>query len=203
MPHSRSYRQGPNEEVDLLFFVRCPQPRAERLCRAKHVCRWDTAIPGFNISKAIGDTVHEFGSEIKNISHAAIDWAEDVFHKVVKNITKGEFDHITLPPFNVSLDVDIESIPAASLQFSFEEFELFMQVKTKLADASVFTIPLLDPAISALSGTSIDLGVGTLGVFFTADLILDFDASLDITSGLHIKLDDGVSFMIDLFGHTV
>jgi hypothetical protein len=61
----------------------------------------------------------------------------------------------------------------------------------------------LDPAISALSGTSIDLGVGTLGVFFTADLILDFDASLDITSGLHIKLDDGVSFMIDLFGHTV
>jgi hypothetical protein len=132
---------------------------------------------------------------LETILDASIDWAEDVFDTARKNITSHSFDKDAIPPFNVSLDVDIESIPAASLHFGFEEFELFMQVRTKLAAASMFTIPLLEyPSVPA------KLGAGPLGVFYTADLILEFHAPLDITSGIHIKLDDGVSFKIELFG---
>jgi hypothetical protein len=41
------------------------------------------------------------------------------------------------------------------------------------------------------------------GVFFTIDLILSTEAEIDIHSGFHIKLDDGVAFDIALFSQNV
>jgi hypothetical protein len=148
----------------------------------------------------LDDTIDEVGNKLENISHAAVEWAADALHSTAENVTSLDFDDFTLPPFNVSLDVDIESIPAASLQFSFEEFELFMQVRTKLAAASTFTIPILKPTVIP-EESGVQFEVGVLGVFLTVDLILDFGVSLDLTSGIHIKLDDGMSFKIDLFGN--
>lgn len=114
--------------------------------------------------------------------------------KAWHDITHADYKHHTFPPFNVSLDVEIDSDPSASLHFGFDELELFMQVRTMLAAGSSFTVPLYD--------SSEDLGIAEigLGVFFTVDLILNVDRPLDVTSGIHLKLEDGLSFVIDLFG---
>lgn len=132
-----------------------------------------------------------------NVSTAAVEWAANAFGTTVEDFLEdGDLDDLELPPFNVSLDVDIESNPGASLQFTFEGLELFMQVRTMLASGSSFIVPLLGPS-NLLMG-AVDLG---FGVFFTVDLIIDVERPLDMTSGIHLKLDDGVSFTIDLFGN--
>ena len=49
-------------------------------------------------------------------------------------------------------------------------------------------------------------GVGkelTLGVIFTVDLILSVDAAIDISTGVHIKLEDGVGINIPMFAKNV
>ena len=39
-----------------------------------------------------------------------------------ENITKLDFDDLTLPPFNVSLDMDVEETSEVSLQFGLKSW---------------------------------------------------------------------------------
>lgn len=180
------------------------EPKVEIVCTKCYVNALATAElkfgPDFNISEALEQTVDEVGEAIKNISGAAVDWVEEALGDTWDNITKDgfDFDDFTLPPFNVSLDMDVEALPDVSLQFGFEELELFMQIRTIMAANTMYTIPLYDS--SKKSGLTIGTEDIGLGVFFTVDLILDIERPLDITSGVHLKIDDGVSFIIDLFG---
>jgi hypothetical protein len=91
--------------------------------------------------------------------------------------------------------VPIESNLSVSLKFGFEELELFMQVSTMLAANSSYTIPLFGS-----SDVEADFVEFDFGVYFTVDLILDVGRPLDMTSGIHLKLDDGILIGIDLFG---
>lgn len=154
--------------------------------------------PDYNISEALEDTLDELGDVIFNISKAAAHWVGEFIDETVEDIFTFDFKDTTYPPFNVTLDVDIGSDKDVSLEFSFEEFELFMQVRTMLENGSSLIIPLYEPSSPMTFGV-VELG---FGVFFTVDLILDVERPLDMTSGIHLKLDDGVSFSIDLFGDT-
>lgn len=152
--------------------------------------------PGFDINQAINETFDEVRNEVSDIWNATQEWVEDFFGEAAEDLLALDFDNFTLPPFNVSLDVDVKRTQEASLHFNFEEFELLMQVRTKLPAGSEFTIPLLESSPNPLPGVDFEFDV-----FFTADLILSFDQALEVTSGIHLKLDQGVSFAIDLFGN--
>jgi len=175
-------------------------PKVEIVCTKYYVNALATAElkfgPDYNISEALEDTLDDAGDVVANISKAAADWVRKFTHDTVEDIFSFDFEDITFPPFNVTLDVDLKSDPDVSLEFSFQEFELFMQVRTMLANGSSLIIPLYEPS-SPMTFGAVELG---FGVFFTVDLILDVERPLDITSGVHLKLDDEVSFSIDLFG---
>jgi hypothetical protein len=181
------------------------EPKVEIVCTKCYVNALATAelkfASDFNISEALEQTVDEVGEAIKNISEAAVEWVEEATSRTWDNITKDrfDFDDFTFPPFNVSLDMDIEELSDVSLQVGFEELELFMQLRTMMAANTTYTIPLYD---SSKKKSRLEIGTEYIGlaVFFTVDLILDVERPLDMTSGVHLKIDDGVSFTVDLFG---
>jgi hypothetical protein len=150
---------------------------------------------GGNVSQAIEEAVDAAGDLLKNVGRAAADWFQAFVGTTVKDIFTIDAAPITFPPFNVSLDVPVESNSSVSLDFGFEELELFLQIRTMLAADSTYTIPLF--STSRIDGPFVDIN---FGVFFTVDLILDVDRPLDMTSGIHLKLDNGVLISIDLFG---
>lgn len=106
-----------------------------------------------------------------------------------------------LPPVpNLGFQIDIPDIPEAILSFQFDDLELYVQLNTVFSGDVTYNLNLYT------SKTPIGLSIGdevTAGVVFTVDLILSAGAEVDISSGFHIKLDDGVAFDIALFGQNV
>lgn len=134
---------------------------------------------------------------IGSVTKAVGNWIEEFTRETLEDFEQLDFTNFTYPPFNVSLDVEVDSNPNVTLHFGFEELEIFLQVRTMLATGSSFVVPLYDS--SKVLGVLGVVEIG-LGVFFTVDLILDVDRPLDMTSGVHLKLDDTLSITIDLFG---
>jgi hypothetical protein len=159
------------------------EPKVEIVCTKCYVNALATAelkfASDFNISEALEQTVDEIGEAIKNISEAAVEWVEEATSRTWDNITKDrfDFDDFTFPPFNVSLDMDIEELSDVSLQVGFEELELFMQLRTMMAANTTYTIPLYD---SSKKKSRLEIGTEHIGlaVFFTVDLILDVELRL-------------------------
>lgn len=134
---------------------------------------------------------------IEHVTEAVWNWTKEFTHETFQDLEQFDFSNFTYPPFNVSLDLEVDSNPNVTLHFGFEELEIFLQVRTTFATGSSFFVPLYDS--SKVLGVLGVVEIG-LGIFFTVDLILDIDRPLDMTSGVHLKLDDTLSITIDLFG---
>jgi hypothetical protein len=175
------------------------QPEVDIVCTECYLNALATAVlklgPGGDFGQAIEGALGAAGDLIKNIGEAAVGWVGTFINTTLVNVFTFDADPITFPPFNVSLDVPIESNLSVSLKFGFEDLELFMQVSTMLAANSSYTIPLFGS-----SDVEADFVEFDFGVYFTVDLILDVGRPLDMTSGIHLKLDDGILIGIDLFG---
>ncbi|KAI1335505.1 hypothetical protein F5Y15DRAFT_428188 [Xylariaceae sp. FL0016] len=119
----------------------------------------------------------------------------------ILNITATEIEDIFTggappPTFDFDFNIDIEGIPEISLDFTFDDLELYMQIDTSLSVGSTYTLNLFQ------SESPIDFAVSDvfqLGVVLGIDLILDAKAEIDISSGFHLKIDDGLAINIALF----
>lgn len=105
-----------------------------------------------------------------------------------------------LPPIkDISYDLNITTIPNATLSFRFEDLDVYLELETVLDASATYTLPLFHSQTVA----GISIGDTRIGATFTVDLILSVEGSLNMTSGLHIKVDDTVSLDIALFGDEV
>lgn len=105
-----------------------------------------------------------------------------------------------LPPIkDISYDLNITTIPNVTLSFRFEDLDVYLELETVLDASATYTLPLFHSQTVA----GISIGDTRIGATFTVDLILSVEGSLNMTSGLHIKVDVTVSLDIALFGDEV
>ncbi|KAI1431061.1 hypothetical protein GGR50DRAFT_113679 [Xylaria sp. CBS 124048] len=157
----------------------------------------------FDISQAIANFTDDVGEEIANVTEATIDYLMDVIPDLAKNLTDDfDFDDISFPPLNVSLNLDIPDIPECGLHFEFDGLELYLLTDIALSTGTTYTINLY-PGNTQI-GVAIDSQT-LIGVTTPIDLILSVDApvSVNITGGLHIKMNDGLSLDVALFAQEI
>lgn len=155
----------------------------------------------FNTTQAIQNFTGEVHDEILNTTNQVIDYIEDYFPTVIHNFDDGiDLDDFDFPPINISFNVAIPDIPECHLKFQFDDLELYMLIDTVLSAGATYNLNLYSSNTPLGISASDDLFIG---VIFSVDLILSADAEIDISSGIHIKLDDGVGLDMALFGKNV
>lgn len=97
-------------------------------------------------------------------------------------------------------DIQIPTIPECLLQFQFDGLELYIELDTNLTGGATYTLPLY----KSKSIIGINLGQEfDLGVTFSVDLILSVEGEIDIRSGFHILLKDGIALNLPMFSEEV
>lgn len=155
----------------------------------------------FDAGKALNKTVASVFNTVENFTQEVEDYFENYFKGVVKNFDDGiDWHDFAFPPLNYTFDMDIPPIDDVKLNFMFDDMELYLELNTILNAGATYELNLFT------SNTPIGISVGknlTLGVVFKVDLLLSVQGTIDISSGLHIKLDDGVGIDIALFSDAV
>ncbi|KAI1088314.1 hypothetical protein F5B19DRAFT_486056 [Rostrohypoxylon terebratum] len=155
----------------------------------------------FNASQALSNFTSEVKTEVLNTTEQVIDSIEDYFPTVIHNLADGfDLDDFDFPPINTTFDIDLPDIPECHLQFQFDDLEMYFLIDTVLSAGATYNLNLFS------SNTPIGISAGNdlfLGVVFSVDLILSVNAEIDVSSGFHIKLDDGVGLDMSLFGRNV
>lgn len=162
----------------------------------------DLTLTGdFNFTQAIDGVKDEF----QNATDTALDQFEQYVKEVAKDIGKEitTFSVTNLPAWP-TLDVElnpgnITGLPGASIHLEFDDLELYLDLDIKLSAGATYTLNLYTSETP--EGISVP-GV-TIGAVFSVDLILIADAEIDIGSGIHIKLDDGLAFDLEMFNSNV
>ncbi|KAJ5279074.1 hypothetical protein N7478_004446 [Penicillium angulare] len=156
-----------------------------------------TLTGGFNFT----ETVDEIGDDILNITSQAFDQIEDYVKDVVKDIATLDIEDIPAWP-TLDLDLNLDNttgLPGAEVHFEFDNLELYLDLDIKLSAGSTYTLNIYSsesPAGIAMPGL-------TVGAVFSVDLILIAEAEIDIGSGIHIKLEDGLAFDLEMFNSNV
>ncbi|KAL1591972.1 hypothetical protein SLS60_011564 [Paraconiothyrium brasiliense] len=155
----------------------------------------------FDAGEALNKTVSSVFNTVDNFTQEVEDYFEDYFKGVAKNLDDGvDWHDFAFPPLNYSFDMDIAPIDDVTLNFMFDDMELYLELNTVLGAGATYELNLFT------SNTPIGVAVGknlTLGVVFKVDLLLSVQGEIDISSGLHIKLDDRVGIDIALFSDSV
>lgn len=166
----------------------------------------------FNMSSVVVQTVDEIGETFENFTVAVLDYIGDFVEDVGDEVGDWagdavtldfhdiDFDDIEMPTLDYDFSMDIPALPEVNLRFGFDALELYMELDTTLSLGSTYTYRLYT------SNTPIGVGISDdleLGITFSVDLILTADASIDVSSGFHLKLDDGLAVDIALFGDEV
>jgi hypothetical protein len=90
-------------------------------------------------------------------------------------------------------------MPDTNLRIQFDDMEMYLELNTVLEVGATYEINLY----SLVSPISIKVGqMLQFGVMAVVDLILlvQTPGKVDISSGFHIKVEDGVVFDIAMFG---
>jgi hypothetical protein len=104
------------------------------------------------------------------------------------------------PPLNLTFDMDVPNIPQCDLRFQFDGMELYMEIDTILSVGATYTLNLYTS--ESLIGVSVGEDL-LIGVVFSVDLILSVEDEIDISSGFHIQLNDGLAIDIAMFDQNV
>ena len=167
----------------------------------------DVADPEAHTLKVID----EFREDVTNLTVGFVNYAieylrtylgEANWMKIGGNLVEGgpQWEDLELPTFNYNMDLDIPEIPECKLKFKFDGLELYMAMNTFIEAAVTYELPLYRS--QSPIGITITDGL-ELGAFVTLDLILSAEGEIDISSGFHLKVNDGIVLEISLFGNNV
>jgi hypothetical protein len=162
----------------------------------------DLTLTGdFNFTEAVDGVKNE----LKNATDTALDQFEEYIEELAKDfgteiITFNATNLPAWPTLYVGLDLDnTTGLPGASIHFEFDDLELYLELDIKLSAGATYTLNLYTSETP--EGISVP-GV-KIGAVFSVDLILIADAEIDVGSGIHIKLDDGLAFDLEMFNSNV
>jgi hypothetical protein len=156
----------------------------------------------FNVSEAFHNVTSGIDTEIDNITTTAIKYLENYVKNVTNLFTSDELhiNDLNFPPLQIDFDLDVPDIPQCELNFQFDGMELYMEIDTTLSSGATYTLNLYT------SKTPIGFAVAEellVGVVFSVDLILSVESEVDISSGFHILLNDGVAIAIPMFDQNI
>lgn len=156
---------------------------------------------GVNFTEAV-DNVKD---DVLNITDTAIDkletYVKTVAKDAVEDIVNLDLDAIPRwPTLDLDFNLDnVAALPEAQIHFEFENLELYLDLDIKLSAGATYTLNIF----SSESPAGFQVPGLTVGAVFSVDLILIADAEIDIGSGIHIKLEDGLSFDLEMFNSNV
>ncbi|KAJ8114670.1 hypothetical protein ONZ43_g4848 [Nemania bipapillata] len=176
----------------------------EVTCTTCYVTGGITAELGFDDNYDIGQAITNFTSEIvdgiENVTSAAWDYLETEVPDALSNLTEHfDLDDVSFPPLEVSFNIDFPEIPACELHIQFFDFELYMLLDTVISADASYMVNLYS------SETPLGLALNddnSVGVVVSVDLMLAANADIDISSGLHIKVDS-MALDLPLFSRNV
>jgi hypothetical protein len=156
----------------------------------------------FNVSQAFHNVTSAVETEFTNLTTSAITYVENYVKNETSLLTSGDFhiDDLDYPPLMFDFDVAIPQIPACDLQFQFDGMELYMEIDTILSSGATYTLNLYTSKTPIGFSVADDL---LIGVVFSVDLILSVESEIDISTGFHIQLHDGVAINIAMFDRNV
>ncbi|KAI8412469.1 hypothetical protein FOFC_05726 [Fusarium oxysporum] len=155
----------------------------------------------FNVSRAFSNFTNQVRRGIDSLADETADYIEKYIDKVADNLEDGfDMDDFDLPPLDYNLNIDIPEIPEFRLQFQFDGLEVYMLIDTVLSAGATYTLNLYTSTTPAGFAVRDNLEVG---VIFAIDLILSVEGEINISSGFHLRLDDGVLFDIAIFSKEI
>ncbi|EWZ84317.1 hypothetical protein FOCG_11741 [Fusarium oxysporum f. sp. radicis-lycopersici 26381] len=155
----------------------------------------------FNVSRAFSNFTNQVRRGIDSLADETADYIEKYIDTVADNLEDGfDMDDFDLPPLDYNLNIDIPEIPEFRLQFQFDGLEVYMLIDTVLSAGATYTLNLYTSTTPAGFAVRDNLEVG---VIFAIDLILSVDGEINISSGFHLRLDDGVLFDIAIFSKEI
>lgn len=144
------------------------------------------------------ERVNQVWDKVSNVTETAFDTLKNYTESVVTNIHAKDIP--SWPTIDVDFNLgDVAGLPGAQVHFEFDDLEIYLDLDITLSAESTYTINIFTS--ETVAGISIP-GL-TLGAVFSVDLILIADADIDIKSGIHVKLDDGLSFDMEIFNSNV
>lgn len=157
------------------------------------------------------EVISNFTEDVQNITQGffeyAIEYVDDYLQDadsgdILENLVDGgqQWEDLELPTFNYTMDLDIPEVPECKLRFQFDGLELYMSMNTILEVSATYELPLYKSQSAVGISITPDL---SLGLQFTVDLILNVEGEIDISSGFHIKVNDGIAIEITLFSNDV
>ncbi|KAF7549659.1 hypothetical protein G7Z17_g6224 [Cylindrodendrum hubeiense] len=162
---------------------------------------WNDAVLFTYSHQAFHNFTEDVKTEVEDLGAAVVDYIDEYIDSVATNVSDGiDLNDFDLPPIDLDFDIDLPEIPECQLQFRFDGMELYMLMDTVLSAGATYTLNLYT------SNTPLGFAVGDsleIGVIFSIDLILSVDGEIDISTGFHIKLEDGVTMDIAMFSKNV
>lgn len=151
-----------------------------------------TIAENFNLN----ETISGLKESVTNVTSRVVDQLEDYAEDVMTDLSEQNFKIRAFPTLDFDLNLeDLPSIPESRVHFEFEDLELYLDLEIILTAGATYTLNLFTsetPAGFAIPGL-------TAGAVFSVDLILIAAAEIDIQGGIHIKLDEGLVFDLELF----
>lgn len=155
---------------------------------------------GFDMGIAYNATAESVRQNVGQLASDISNYLDNYTDSVLTNVGDGfDWSDFDLPTFPYQFDLSVPPMPDCHLRFQFDDLELYMAVDTVLSAGATYELNLYS------SNTPAGFAVGPVqfGFVVQVDLILAIDGEIDISSGIHIMLDDGVTMDLDLFGNNV
>lgn len=190
-------------------------------CYVKGTAYASLVVDGdFNFTAALIEFHDQFWPEVKNISLEVWDQLKNWSHVVADNLTDtvgdnvvsffqtGDFDELdidwsayALPTLDVDFEMNLTNIPETTLSLEFDDLELYLELDATLDANQAYKVNLYPPEWFQPAG--IQIGDQTVGVVITLELILTLSTEASISTGVHVKFDDGLAMQIAMFGSDV
>jgi hypothetical protein len=155
----------------------------------------------FNASDIVNSTLNSVRGKVTNFTETFETYLSNYTNGVKQKLDDGfDADDFVFPIFPFAFDLEVPPIPQCNIRLQFDQMEMYVDLNTVLSAEATYEINLY------ASTTPIGIRIGPLlqlGVVFAVDLIVAAEGHLDMSSGFHIKLEDGVALDITLFGDKV
>ncbi|GKZ26426.1 hypothetical protein AbraIFM66951_004930 [Aspergillus brasiliensis] len=157
---------------------------------------------GFNVTTA----VDSFKDKLENVTNTAVDdleaFAREAASDILEDVSQLQLIDIPAWPTLEGLDFDLDDgsiFPGVHAQVEFDGLELYLELDLQLSAGSTYTVNLF----TSETPEGISIPGLEAGAIFKVSLVLIAEAEIDISSGIHIKLDDGLAMTLELFNKNV
>ena len=171
-------------------------------CYIKGTASAQLTINGnFNLTQALQNFTSQVKNDVENLANTTITSLETYFDDVAADASALDFniEDYDFPTVNATFDIDLPDIPETQLLIQLDGIELYVEIDLTLSGGATYDLNLYE------SETEFGVAVGEeeLGIVLRIDLVLSAEASIDISSGFHIMLEDGVAIDLELFSQNI